>query len=134
MIAIKYSLFALISSLINLIFQYCSLLMYSKSMSLYVAMFFGTLTGLVTKYILDKKYIFNHITKKRTDDAKIFLLYSLMGLMTTSIFWIFEIAFDYFLSNSNAKYFGAIIGLSIGYVVKYFLDKRFVFIELMDAR
>ena len=32
-------------------------------------------------------------------------------------------------NNDNAKYLGAVIGLSIGYIVKYFLDKKFVFIN-----
>ena len=38
-------------------------------------------------------------------------------------------AFYYLLPNPNAKYIGAVIGLSIGYIIKYFLDKRFVFIH-----
>lgn len=90
-------------------------------------MFFGTLAGLVLKYILDKKYIFFHETKGAKDNTKKFMLYSLMGVFTTFIFWGFEIGFDYAFESENAKYLGAIIGLAIGYVVKYTLDKKFVF-------
>lgn len=50
-----------------------------------------------------------------------------MGVFTTFIFWGVEISFDYFFKNNNAKYLGAVIGLSIGYLIKYFLDKNFVF-------
>ena len=50
-----------------------------------------------------------------------------MGVFTTLIFWGFEITFDYIFNNENAKYAGAVIGLSIGYIVKYLLDKKFVF-------
>jgi putative flippase GtrA len=158
MIAIKYTLFAIISTLLNLLFQYLSFFVYVGFASLYVAMFVGTLVGLVSKYILDKKYIFYHTPKNKTDDAKKFMLYSLVGVFTTAIFWGTEIGFDALfnseivknigainglssesvkcivavigLNGESAKYIGAVIGLSIGYVTKYFLDKKFVFKDL----
>jgi len=129
MLVIRYSIFATISTLFNLLFQYLTFLVYSDFGSLYVAMFIGTLAGLIIKYVLDKKFIFYHKVKDKKDDAKKFALYSLMGVFTTVIFWGTEIAFDTFSKNSNAKYLGAVIGLSIGYVIKYFLDKKFVFIH-----
>lgn len=125
--AIRYIYFAVISTLVNLLFQYISFYFYNGILSLYVAMFFGTLSGLILKYILDKKYIFYHKPKNKKDDSKKFLLYSLMGVFTTFIFWGFEIGFNILFESKIAKYIGAIIGLSIGYVVKYFLDKKFVF-------
>ena len=126
-ITIKYIAFALLSTIVNISFQYISFFFYHGFLDLYVAMFIGTLSGLIIKYILDKKYIFFYTTKNKTDDSKKFLLYSLMGLFTTFIFWGFEIGFDFLFEYQNAKYIGAVIGLSIGYVVKYFLDKKFVF-------
>ena len=127
MIALWYALFALFSTAVNIAFQYLSFLVYSGFLSLYVAMFIGTVAGLVLKYILDKKYIFFHKPKSKKDDGKKFFLYSLMGVLTTLIFWGFEIGFDNMFESQNAKYIGAVVGLSIGYVVKYFLDKKFVF-------
>lgn len=127
MIALWYALFALFSTAVNILFQYLSFLVYSGYLSLYIAMFAGTVAGLVLKYILDKKYIFFHKPKSKKDDGKKFFLYSLMGIFTTFIFWGFEIGFDYMFDSQNAKYIGAVVGLSIGYVVKYFLDKKFVF-------
>lgn len=132
MTAIKYILFAVISTLFNLLFQYFSFGIYEGVGSLYIAMFFGTLAGLIVKYVLDKKFIFYHEVENKKDDAKKFALYSLMGVFTTIIFWGTEIAFDTFSQNPNAKYLGAVIGLSIGYVIKYFLDKKFVFIYKED--
>jgi hypothetical protein len=129
MLAIKYAIFALISTLFNLAFQYISNYLYSGLGALYIAIFIGTLAGLIPKYILDKKYIFYHETKSKKDDAKKFGLYTLMSVFTTIIFWGTEIGFDIIFNNENAKYLGAVVGLSIGYVVKYFLDKRFVFIN-----
>ena len=133
MLALKYSIFAVISTLFNLLFQYLSFLFYAGFGSLYVAMFFGTLAGLVAKYILDKKWIFYHTPKDKKDDARKFALYSLMGVFTTIIFWGTEIAFDTLSQDPNAKYLGAVIGLTVGYVIKYFLDKKYVFIHKEEA-
>ena len=124
---IRYIFFAVLSTILNLSFQYLSFFAYDGFLAIYLAMFLGTLSGLILKYILDKKYIFFHTPKSKKDDTKKFLLYSLMGLFTTFIFWGFEIWFDYMIDAQSAKFIGAIVGLSIGYVVKYFLDKKFVF-------
>ena len=129
MIALRYSLFALISTIVNMSFQWLSFFVYDGFLALYLAMFLGTLAGLVLKYILDKKYIFFHTPKSKKDDGKKFMLYSLMGVFTTFIFWGFEIGFDNLFEDENAKYYGGILGLAIGYVVKYFLDKKFVFVD-----
>lgn len=129
MLAVKYSIFATLATLTNILFQWLCFIVYSGIGSLYAAMFIGTLAGLVAKYILDKKWIFYHTSQDRKDDAKKFILYSLMGIFTTIIFWGVEIGFYYVLSGPNAKYIGAIIGLSIGYTIKYFLDKKYVFVQ-----
>ena len=125
-LSIMYVLFAILAMGINIGAQYISLILYSGQYSLYLAMAWGTLTGLIVKYVLDKKYIFQVQTKDIKEDASKFILYSLMGVVTTLIFWGFELAFN-LLPYDSAKYFGAIIGLSIGYIIKYQLDKRFTF-------
>jgi len=129
MLILKYILFAIVSTLFNLLFQYLSFLFYSQTAALYIAMLIGTLAGLIAKYILDKKFIFYHTPTDKKDDVKKFALYSFMGVFTTMIFWGTEITFDYLYSHPNSKYIGATIGLTIGYVIKYFLDKKFVFIN-----
>ncbi len=126
-LAIKYALFAVLATGINIGAQHMSLIIYSGQYSIYLAMFWGTLSGLIVKYILDKKYIFQFQTKTHKEDSIKFLLYSLMGVLTTLIFWGFELTFNALLSFESAKYFGAIIGLSIGYMTKYQLDKKYVF-------
>jgi hypothetical protein len=50
-----------------------------------------------------------------------------MGLATTVIFWGFEFGFEYLFATKEMRYLGGIIGLAIGYVTKYHLDKRYVF-------
>jgi putative flippase GtrA len=127
MLTLKYTIFATISILINLLFQYVSFYSYTGVASFYVAMFAGTLAGLIAKYLLDKKWIFYHTSKDKRDDARKFILYSFMGVFTTIIFWGTEISFEYLIGIPNAKYFGAVVGLSVGYVIKYYLDKKYVF-------
>lgn len=127
MIAVKYALFAGISIFLNLVVQYLIFRVYAGDLSLYLAMAAGTIAGLVAKYVLDKKYIFYHVPRSRRDDTAKFLLYSATGVFTTLIFWGTEIAFAGFFEHPGAKYFGAGIGLTIGYCSKFFLDKYLVF-------
>lgn len=126
-IAFKYALFAVISTGANILAQYFSLLAYGDIFDLYLAMAIGTLAGLMVKYVLDKKYIFYYATKNFRDDFKKFLLYSFMGIFTTLIFWGTELAFNAVIPYGWAKFLGAVVGLSLGYFLKYNLDKRWVF-------
>jgi putative flippase GtrA len=126
-IAIKYLLFAMLASLANIATQYASLSVYSGLYGLYMAMCCGSLTGLVVKYLLDKKYIFYFEGQSRREDVQKFIRYSLMGVVTTLIFWGCELSFDALFHFEAAKYVGALLGLLIGYIIKYNLDKRFVF-------
>ena len=123
----KYTLFAAIATAANIGTQYVALNIYDGPFSLYLAMAAGTITGLVIKYILDKKYIFYHRTAGMGDDLKKFIVYSGMGVVTTLVFWGTELLFNALFPFPEAKFIGAGIGLSIGYMTKYFLDKRFVF-------
>jgi putative flippase GtrA len=50
-----------------------------------------------------------------------------MGGVTTIIFWGFELSFYYFFESTLMKYVGGGLGLILGYISKYFLDKKFVF-------
>lgn len=125
----KYALFAVIAMLANIGTQYVGLLVYSGEFALYLAIVFGTAVGLLVKYALDKKYIFYYFSKGVKDDFKKFVLYSIMGIATTLIFWGFELGFDAVFKIDSAKYIGAVIGLTIGCVIKFNLDKRFVFIK-----
>ena len=127
MLVIKYVIFAVFSIIVNVFFQWLSFLFYNGDFNLYVSMAIVTIAGLITKYILDKKYIFYYTSKNIVDDSAKFFLYSFMGIFTTIIFWGIEISFEYLLEFSYARYIGAVIGLSIGYFIKYQLDKKFVF-------
>lgn len=135
MLALKYILFAVIATAVNLSSQFVTFTIIEKvaflsileNISLVLGILVGTATGLLTKYILDKKYIFKFQASSVKHDTKTFMLYTYVGIFTTCIFWGTELLFDLLLKTDSARYIGAIVGLSIGYAIKYFLDKRFVF-------
>ena len=120
-------IFAAISAFVNLSLQAGISAIYFGFGSFYFAMFFGTVWGLIVKFLLDRKWIFNDRSAGIYQGLWKFLLYSLMGVITTLEFWVVEFLFDFLFHKSWAKYIGGAIGLSIGYFAKYLLDKRYVF-------
>jgi putative flippase GtrA len=127
-IAAKYALFAAIATGVNIAAQQLTLLILQGPYSLYSAIASGTIAGVVVKYTLDKRFIFHYTTQSRRDNLLTFFLYGFMSGITTLVFWVFELAFHAIFEFPYAKYCGAVIGLTIGYSLKYFLDKRYVFI------
>lgn len=123
----KYAVFAGIATLVNILSQDISIRLYTGMLAMYVSIAVGTLTGLITKYVLDKKYIFAYRPSSLADDGATFILYTAMGLATTLIFWGTELGFEFIFRTKWLRYLGAAIGLTIGYAVKYRLDKHFVF-------
>ena len=128
-LAFKYAVFAGIATVVNIVSQDITMRIYTGLFAIYVSIAVGTLTGLVTKYLLDKKYIFAYRASSLVDDRATFILYSVMGLATTLIFWGTELGFEFLFGTKWLRYLGAAIGLTIGYIVKYRLDKHFVFIK-----
>lgn len=126
-LALRYTLFATIATLVNLLTQEAVVQLYGGSYSLYLSMAVGTVTGLVCKYLLDKHYIFAYSTQSGQEDLHKFVAYTLTGGFTTALFWGFELGFEFWFETRAARYLGAVIGLSIGYAVKYRLDKHYVF-------
>ena len=126
-IALMYTIFAVISTIANIGSQDIAFRIYQGSYNLWLAILVGTAVGLVVKYFLDKRYIFQYQTTSIQHGSKTFYLYTVMGLFTTIIFWGFEYAFDTIYQTVEMRYLGGVIGLAIGYFVKYQLDKRYVF-------
>ena len=131
-IAILYTLFALISTAINIGSQMLSIWIYKGPLSVEISILVGTTMGLPLRYFLEKRYIFNFISKNLVHDGKLFVLYSTMGVITTLIFWGTEYAFHLIYDTDFMRYLGGLIGLSIGFYVKYQLDKKYVFVNSSD--
>lgn len=126
-IAMLYALLAVVATVANIGSQDIVVRLYDGPMHLIASVVAGTGVGLVVKYVLDKRYIFHFQAGSMAHDSRTFALYTLMGLLTTVIFWGFEFGFHWVYGTDEMRYLGGVIGLAIGYVTKYQLDKRYVF-------
>ena len=124
---IRYSAFAVIATLANLGAQRAVLMAGDGPLLFALAVIAGTALGLVVKYGLDKRWIFADTETGMKAHSRKFSLYTAMGLVTTAIFWGAETLAWALTQSHEAREIGAVIGLAIGYVVKYQLDRRFVF-------
>jgi len=130
-LALRYTLFAVIATLANLGMQRLVLTAGDSGAIFTAAIGAGTLVGLVVKYVLDKRWIFYDSSTGLRAHGRKFALYTAMGIVTTCIFWGSETAFWLIWGTDTMRELGAILGLMVGYVTKYILDRRFVF---TDAR
>lgn len=126
-LVLRYVAFAIVATVANLAAQRILLLAGDGAAVFAFAVFGGTLVGLVVKYVLDKNWIFYDSSEGALEHGKKFSLYTVMGIFTTLIFWGCE-TFAWLLWHSDLmREVGAIIGLGIGYMTKYHLDRRYVF-------
>ncbi|MRW85297.1 GtrA family protein [Pseudoduganella sp. FT26W] len=126
-LARTYLLLAILATLFNIAVQDLSTRVYAGPYDLALAAVAGTAAGLVFKYVLDKRYIFRFKADNLGHDSRVFVLYATAGLVTTAVFWGFEFGFNYVFDSREGRYLGAALGLAIGYLCKYQLDKRYVF-------
>ena len=121
---LRYSGFAVLAVAANLLAQRLCL---GSGLGYWPALMVGTAVGLVVKYVLDKRWIFADFSTGAAAHGRKFSRYTLMGVATTVIFWGAETGAYWIWHSDFARETGAVIGLAIGYVVKYNLDRRFVF-------
>jgi putative flippase GtrA len=133
-IALLYAVFAAISTGANIGCQALVVWGYSGPSAVPLSILAGTAVGLPIKYVLEKRYIFRFSAANLTHDSKLFVLYSLMGILTTALFWGIEFAFHQAFNSDAMRYLGGLIGLTLGYLLKYQLDKRFVFVAAGGQR
>ena len=129
-IAVLYTAFAVLSTVINIGSQMLSIWAYKGPHSVEISILVGTAAGLPLRYFLEKRYIFNFKSQNLKHDGKLFVFYSAMGVITTLMFWGTEYAFHLIYDTDFMRYFGGVIGLAVGFYVKYQLDKKYVFVSL----
>lgn len=129
-ITLLYSLFSALSILINLCCQMLSISLYKGAYSIEISIAAGIIFGFPVRYILEKHYIFKFQSKNIQHDGMLFLLYSILSIFTTTIFLTIEYGFHLIFSNDMLRYLGGAIGLVLGCIVKYHLDKKYVFKSL----
>lgn len=125
---ILYAVFAGIAISVNLGAQALVIGVYNGAFAITLSMIVGTGMGLLVKYLLDKRHIFEYESDNLAHDGRLFVLYSVMGLVTTALFWGVEFGFQWAFGSNSMRYLGGALGLMLGYAIKYRLDKRYVFI------
>ncbi len=126
-LVVRYALFAAIATAVNLGVQRAVLWFGTGPVAFVAALLGGTIAGLLAKYVLDQKWIFYQPSQDLVQYTRRFGLYTAMGLITTAIFWSMETGFWLVWHDATMREAGAVLGLAIGYVTKYQLDRRFVF-------
>ena len=128
-VAVLYTLFAVLSTAINIGSQMVSIWAYKGPLYVEISILVGTAMGLPLRYFLEKRYIFAFTSRNLAHDGKLFVSYSAMGAITTLIFWGAEYAFYLIYETDLMRYIGGIFGLAIGFYIKYQLDKKYVFVN-----
>jgi putative flippase GtrA len=123
----RYSAFAVLATLANLATQRSVLALAEGTQGFALAVVSGTAVGLLLKYTLDKRWIFFDTSSGIAVHGRKFTLYTVMGVFTTLIFWGSETAFWLAWKTDLMREVGAVLGLAVGYVIKYTLDRKFVF-------
>jgi putative flippase GtrA len=126
-LTLRYVAFAIAATAGNLATQRLVMGVADEALAFHLALLAGTLVGLVIKYALDKRWIFADASQGLAAHGRKFSLYTLMGVVTTAVFWGTETLFWFTWHTQTAREVGAILGLSIGYLTKYQLDRRYVF-------
>lgn len=132
-IALLYATFAGLATVANLGSQALVIWAYKGLYAVPLSILVGTAAGLPIKYVLEKRHIFGFEADNLAHDGRMFMLYSAMGVLTTLLFWGVEYAFHLVFGTDAMRYLGGAIGLTAGYIIKYHLDKRFVFVASPDA-
>jgi hypothetical protein len=78
----------------------------------------GTAVGFILKYLLDKRWVFDDGYSGHRQELQKITLYGVFSVITTLVFWGFEVAFWVIWHTDFAKYAGAVLGLAIGYAAK----------------
>lgn len=128
-IAFLYSVFAVLATAANLATQALVIWIYAGAYAIELSILAGTAAGLPIKYILEKRHIFEFESESLKHDGKLFFMYSFLSVFTTALFWGIEFAFHWIFGTDLMRYLGGAIGLTLGYIIKYHLDKRFVFVN-----
>jgi putative flippase GtrA len=122
----RYVLFAVISGLANIAFQQI-VIWTLPSLPIMASVLTGTGVGFVVKYVLDKKWVFLDTYDGHAAELRKVIFYGFFGVATTILFWAVELGFWHIWLTAEAKYTGAVIGLAAGNLIKYLLDRHYVF-------
>lgn len=128
-VAAWYTGLGIFAAVINIAVQSAMIFLYKGRYAIELSIVIGTGMGALLRYVLTKRHVFDFQANNIRHDSRLFVLYSTLGVFTTALFWAIEYGFYWIFKTDEMRYMGAVIGLSVGYVIKYQLDKNFVFVD-----
>jgi len=126
-LVVSYAGFAALAAAVNLGTQRLLLGQSESPLRFAVALVAGTLAGMAVKYVLDSRWIFHAAPADAATHGKRIGRYAGTSVITTLVFWGTEAAFFAVSPTQASREAGALLGLAMGYVLKYKLDRRLVF-------
>lgn len=123
-----YSLITIFAIAVNILCQALMIMLYKDIYAIQISVLVGTVVGLPIKYLLEKRYVFQFKSENWNHDRQTLIMYTFMGIFTTAVFISVEFTFHMVFNTDLMRFIGGAIGLIIGNVIKYHLDKRYVFI------
>lgn len=129
----QYGIAALVATVANIGAQWLVVsTLGSAAWVIYASVLIGTGIGLVTKFAMDKYLIFQDKAGGIEAFAQM-TKYAATGVITTLIFWGIELGFHYAYGSDQMRYIGGILGLAIGYTLKYIIDTKYIFTQAQRA-
>lgn len=128
-IALLYAAVAAFSTALNIAVQAAVVAWLPVPRVIELSVLVGTAAGLPVKYVLEKRFIFSFRSRDLKHDGRLFAVYTCMGVLTTALFWGTEYLFHLAFDGDLMRYVGGVIGLVGGHIIKYRLDKRYVFVD-----
>ena len=125
-IFVRYVMFAVIAGVCNLATQEFVVRGVSSE-TIMPSILAGTAVGFFIKYFLDKRFVFFDLCHGHVAEMRKIIVYGVFSVVTTMLFWAIELGSWHAFQTDESKYFGAVIGLSLGNWIKYLLDKHYVF-------
>ena len=122
----RYVFFAVLSGVANLAAQEIATRVVPLA-PLMLSVLIGTGVGFLTKYVMEKRWIFLDPYESHAAELRKITVYGLFGVGTTLLFWAIELGAWHVWGTVEAKYLGAALGLALGNWIKYVLDKHWVF-------
>ena len=119
-----YYAFALVAVGLNVLVQHLVFISLTHSHAIFIAMLIGAAVALVAKYFLDRKFVF---LKTSSANRRELFWYALTGGLITIVFFVAEYVIWDAYKTGLARDIGIVVGMLLGYTLKYFIDKHLVF-------
>lgn len=123
----RYLLASCVALLVNLGAQRFVFLVEFGNFTFYLAVLVGTVLGVLVKYLLDVYLVFQMRARSPLDVSQ-GARYLGVSVLTTLIFWASESIGWWLTRDHSVREAFAATGLVLGYTIKYYLDRRLVFV------